>query len=87
VGFSFSVHLLERNGNLLGFVPKSIRKHPSTTNAKGAIMTDMIKAQKELEKEIRTLRISWLYRLYENAEKRGGFDETFKGRAVQFHIE
>ena len=50
-------------------------------------MTYMIKAQKELEKEIRTLRISWFYRLHENAEKRGGFDETSKGRAVQFRIE
>ena len=48
-------------------------------------MTDMIQAQRDLEKEMRTLRISWFYRLHDNAEKRGGFAETFKGRAVQFH--
>ena len=61
--------------------------HLSTTKAKGAIMTDMIQAQRDLEKDMRTLRISWFYRLHENAEKRVGFVEIFKGRAIQFHIE
>lgn len=85
--FSFSIHLPYRNGYALGFVPKSIRTHLSTTKAKGAIMTDMIQAQRDLEKDMKTLSISRFYRLHENAEKRGGSDETFTGRAVQFHIE
>jgi len=50
-------------------------------------MTDMIQAQRDLEKDMKTLSISRFYRLHENAEKRGGSDETFTGRAVQFHIE
>ena len=50
-------------------------------------MTDMIQAQRDLEKDMRILRISWFYRLHENAEKRVGFEEIFKGRAIQFHIE
>lgn len=87
VGFSFSIHLPYRNGYALGFVPKSIRTHLSTTKAKGAIMTDMIQAQRDLEKDMRTLSISGFYRLHDNAERRGDFAETSNGRAVQFHVE
>ena len=34
-------------------------------------MTDMIQAQRDLEKDMRTLSISRFYRLHDNAEKRG----------------
>ena len=47
-------------------------------------MTDMIQAQRDLEKDMRTLSISRFYRLHENAEKRGGSDETFIGREYSF---
>ena len=50
-------------------------------------MTDMIQAQRDLEKDMRTLSISRFYRLHDNAEKRGDFAETSTGRAVQFHVE
>ena len=49
-------------------------------------MTDMIQAQRDLEKDMRTLSISGFYRLHDNAEKRGDFAETNTGRAVQFHL-
>lgn len=50
-------------------------------------MTDMIQAQRDLEKDMRTLSISRFYRLHDNAEKRGDFAETSTGRAMQFHVE
>jgi len=87
VGFFFFIHLLYRNGCALGFVPNSIRTHLSTAKAKEQKMTDMTQAERDLEKEMRTLSISRFYRLHDNAEKIGDFAETSTGRAVQFHIE
>ena len=50
-------------------------------------MTDMIQAQRDLEKEMRTLSISRFYRPHDNAEKKSGFDETCTCRALQFHVD
>jgi len=50
-------------------------------------MTDMIQAQRDLEKDMRTLSISRFYRLHNNAEKRGDFAETSAGRAIQFNVD
>ena len=50
-------------------------------------MTDMIQAQRDLQKDMRTLSISGFYRLHDNAERRGDFAQTNNGRAVQFQFE
>ena len=50
-------------------------------------MTDMIQAQRDLQKDMRTLSISGFYRLHDNAERRGDFTQTNNGRAVQFQFE
>ena len=50
-------------------------------------MTDMIQAQRDLQKDMRTLSISGFYRLHDNAERRGDFVQTNNGRAVQFQFE
>jgi len=85
--YSISKNLPCRNGYALGFVPKLIRTHLSTTKATGAIMTDMIQAPRDLTREIRTPSISDFYRPYHNAEKRGDFAETSAGRAIQFNVD
>ena len=87
MGFSFFIHHRYRDGYALGFVPNSIGTHLSTAKAKGHKMTDMIQAQRDLEKEMRALSISGFYRLHDDAEKRGDFTEASTGRAVKFHIE
>ena len=50
-------------------------------------MTDMIQAQRDLAREIRTPSISEFYRPYHNAEKRVDFAETIAGRAIHFHVD
>jgi hypothetical protein len=85
--YCISINLPCRNGYVLGFVPKSIRTHLSTTRATVTIMTDMIQAPRDLTREIRIPSISDFYRPYHNIEKRGDFAETSAGRTIQFHVD